>query len=352
MATTLVIGATGILGREVVGRLRAEGRSVRALVRAHSDPEKVQALRDVGADIVEGDLKDPDTLPAACAGVTHVVSTASSTLSRGEGDTIDSVDRQGQLNLIEAARKAGVQQFVLVSFPAASMPFPLQDAKRVAEDALRASGMSYTILQPTHFWEILVLAGPGVRSAGPHRANLRRGHGADAVGVVLRRGGRGRPLSRQPGGDQSHSHRRRPGGADAARSRPGLRRGGWPAVRARARAARRPQIPVRKRCRPAAAVVHRTDAVGRVGRVGLRQRRRAGRARAHPDASRGVRPARLRRVGLSLRRPGAQSHREVVAQHRLDERRAVRVAGHVRVQVEPCRHGLASLLFEEPAQQL
>lgn len=154
MATTLVIGATGVLGREVVGRLRAEGRTVRALVRAHSDPEKVQALRDVGADIVEGDLKDPDTLPAACAGVTHVVSTASSTLSRGEGDTIDSVDRQGQLNLIEAARKAGVQQFVLVSFPPASMPFPLQDAKRAAEDALRASGMSYTILHPTHFWEI------------------------------------------------------------------------------------------------------------------------------------------------------------------------------------------------------
>jgi len=151
---TLVIGATGILGGEIVRRLRAEHRPVRALVRATSDAAKVKALQEAGAEVATGDLKDAASLAAALGGVTRVVSTASSTLSRGEGDSIESVDRDGQLAAVDAARAAGVEQFVLVSFPAASVPFPLQDAKRVVEAALRASGIPYTILHPSHFWEV------------------------------------------------------------------------------------------------------------------------------------------------------------------------------------------------------
>ena len=154
MGTTLVIGATGILGGEIVRRLRADGQPVRALVRRSSDSAKVQGLAQAGAEIAEGDLKHPASLAAALDGVTRVVSTASSTLSRSEGDSIGTVDRDGQVAAVTAAKAAGVEQFVLVSFPPASIPSPLQDAKRSAEDALRASGTPYTILQPTHFWEI------------------------------------------------------------------------------------------------------------------------------------------------------------------------------------------------------
>ena len=154
MGTTLVIGATGILGGEIVRRLRAEGQAVRALVRATSDRNRVQALSGAGAELAEGDLKHPASLSAAMRGVTRVVSTASCTLSRSDGDHIGSVDRDGQLAAIEAARAEGVEQFVLVSFPHAATPSPLQDAKRSAEAALRASGIPYTILQPAHFWEV------------------------------------------------------------------------------------------------------------------------------------------------------------------------------------------------------
>lgn len=152
--TTLVIGATGILGGEIVRRLRADNRPVRALVRVTSDRAKVEALAQAGAAIAIGDLKDSSSIAAALAGVTHVVSTASSTLSRSDGDTIESVDRDGQLTALTAAKDAGVEHFVLVSFPEASVPFPLQDAKRAVEKALRASGIPYTILQPSHFWEL------------------------------------------------------------------------------------------------------------------------------------------------------------------------------------------------------
>ncbi len=152
--TTLVIGATGLLGGEIVRKLRADNRPVRALVRVTSDPAKVKALEQAGAAIAMGDLKDSSSLAAALRGVTHVVSTASSTLSRSEGDSIESVDRNGQLTALTMAKEADVEQFVLVSFPAAGVSFPLQDAKRAVEEALRASGVPFTILQPTHFWEV------------------------------------------------------------------------------------------------------------------------------------------------------------------------------------------------------
>jgi uncharacterized protein YbjT (DUF2867 family) len=155
-SVTLVIGATGLLGGEVCRQMRAldPARRVRALVRHDSDAAKVEALRGLGAEVVVGDLKDPASLVGAMAGVTHVISTASSTLSRREGDTIDSVDRAGQLNAVSAARAAGVRQYVFVSFPPAEISFPLQDAKRAVEDALRSSGVPYTILQPAHFQEV------------------------------------------------------------------------------------------------------------------------------------------------------------------------------------------------------
>ena len=150
----LVAGATGILGGDVCARLRAEGWHVRGLTRAGSSAEKVKRLIAAGVELVEGDLKDRGSLDRACSGVAAIVSTASSTLSRQAGDSIETVDRDGQLNLVDAAVSAGVRRFVLVSFPPMPFAFPLQDAKRAVEERLKGSGMTYTILQPTVFMEV------------------------------------------------------------------------------------------------------------------------------------------------------------------------------------------------------
>src|SRR5688572_8916247 len=150
----LVIGATGLLGTEICRLLAAEGRPVRALVRPTSEPAKVERLQSIGAEIVLGDLKDRSSLDAACQGIQAVVSTASATLSRLEGDSIETVDRNGQLGLIDAAKTTGVDRLVLVSFPNMNVEFPLQTAKREVEQHLRESGMAYTILQPTFFLEV------------------------------------------------------------------------------------------------------------------------------------------------------------------------------------------------------
>ena len=148
----VVVGATGMLGSEICRLLATQGKVVRALVRGTSNPEALARLR--GLEMVRGDLKDKASLKAACDGATAIISTASSTLSRQQGDSIDSVDRQGQLNLIDAAEHAGIGQFVLVSFPPIDIDFPLQSAKREVEDRLQRGSMTYTVLQPTCFMEV------------------------------------------------------------------------------------------------------------------------------------------------------------------------------------------------------
>jgi uncharacterized protein YbjT (DUF2867 family) len=150
----LVVGATGLLGGEICCLLAAERKPVRALVRPTADQNKVAQLERLNVEIARGDLKDRPSLDTACLGVSAVISTASSTLSRQEGDSIQTVDLEGQLNLIDAAKAANVSRFVLISFPPVDVEFPLQAAKRRVEEDLKSSGLTYTILQATFFMEV------------------------------------------------------------------------------------------------------------------------------------------------------------------------------------------------------
>ena len=62
----LVVGATGLLGSEVCRQLAAKDKKVRGLVRTTSDQAKVDMLKNYGAEIVQGDLRDRASLEAAC----------------------------------------------------------------------------------------------------------------------------------------------------------------------------------------------------------------------------------------------------------------------------------------------
>jgi uncharacterized protein YbjT (DUF2867 family) len=162
----LVIGSTGSLGTEICRQLVEGGRSIRALVRETSDPVKVQYLRSLGAETVKADLKDPASIETAMEGITAVISSASSTLSTQPGDSIPSVDGQGQLNAVQAAKQAGVERFIFISFPETPDSFPLQDAKRTVESAIMNSGMKYTIWRPTMFMEVWLGPHTGFDYAG------------------------------------------------------------------------------------------------------------------------------------------------------------------------------------------
>ncbi len=147
----LVAGATGSLGGRIVRGLLERGESVRAVVRSTSNHAH---LADAGADIVIGDLKDPGSLAQACDGIDVVVTTAS--VSKTGDDSLEAVDLEGNRNLIDAARAAGVRHFIFTSTVGASPdhPAPLFRLKAAVEDYLRESGMTYTILQPNAFMDV------------------------------------------------------------------------------------------------------------------------------------------------------------------------------------------------------
>lgn len=151
----LIVGSTGLVGNEICTQLAEQKIPFRALVRKDSAPEKVNHLKSLGAEIVVGDLKEPTSLAAACAGIDKIISTVSCTFTMREGDSIETVDRQGQLNLVEAAKNAHVKRFVFISF--VNNPenaFPLSEAKRAVEQALAESGMNWSSLQASYFMEI------------------------------------------------------------------------------------------------------------------------------------------------------------------------------------------------------
>ena len=151
----LIVGSTGLVGNEICTQLAEQKMPFRALVRKDSNPDKVNHLKSLGAEIVVGDLKDPASLAAACADIEKVISTASCTFSMRDGDSIATVDRQGQLNLVEAAKNAHVKQFVFISFgDNPDNAFPLSEAKRAVEHALGESGMNWSSLQASYFMEV------------------------------------------------------------------------------------------------------------------------------------------------------------------------------------------------------
>lgn len=144
----LVVGSTGLLGGAIAKRLLDKGAPVRVLVRSGSTDF-------AGAEAVRGDLKDPASLDAACAGVTTVITTANSA-QRGGEDNVSTVDLEGNAALIDAAKKAGVSQFIFVSAAAVdeASPVPLFAAKARAERHLRESGMNWTVIAPHVFMDV------------------------------------------------------------------------------------------------------------------------------------------------------------------------------------------------------
>ena len=147
----LIVGATGLLGRATALPLLAQGHAVRALVR---DRSKADRLQRAGAEIYIGDLTDPRSLELACRGVERVFACAHSMFGRGRNASAQ-VDHVGHSALVVAARDAKVEHFVYTSVMGAreSHPIDFFRTKHEIEAVVKASGMGYTILQPSAFME-------------------------------------------------------------------------------------------------------------------------------------------------------------------------------------------------------
>ena len=108
----LVTGATGLLGSHIVEQLRKRDLPVRVLVRPGSD---CSWLETQGVEFTEGDITEPATLAAACAGVDAVYHSAAKVGDWGPWEEFERITIGGTRNMIDAAIAAGVRRFVHIS---------------------------------------------------------------------------------------------------------------------------------------------------------------------------------------------------------------------------------------------
>ena len=149
----LVVGATGGTGKEVVRQAREAGYKVRALVR---DADKARAQLGSDVELVVGDVRTGAGVAAAVRGVDYVVSALGSNVRNDPSTTPERVDYGGVRDLVNAAASAKVKHFVLVSsmgvthddHPLNKMFGNILVWKRKGEEAVRASGVPYTIVRP------------------------------------------------------------------------------------------------------------------------------------------------------------------------------------------------------------
>src|SRR5690349_22778619 len=108
----LVAGATGGIGRLVVHKLLAQGTPVRVLAR---DFTAARARFSDTVEYIAGDTRQPETLTPAVAGVQAVICTIGAGQGTDTTNTPEKVEYEGVRNLVDAAKNAEVEHFVLVS---------------------------------------------------------------------------------------------------------------------------------------------------------------------------------------------------------------------------------------------
>jgi len=159
MENILIAGATGATGKRVIEILNnSESFNPLALIR---DEEQRQQFEDMDVEAVMGDLEGD--VSHTMKGIDKVIFAAGSGGDTSKEKTV-AVDQEGAKKLINAAKEANIQKFVMLSAMGADEPSTNEDlkhyleAKKEADDHLRASGLPYTIVRPGALTDDLGLA--------------------------------------------------------------------------------------------------------------------------------------------------------------------------------------------------
>jgi len=151
-----ITGATGFVGREVVRQAVAAGYPLRAIVR---DPREARGLAEAGVELFHGNVIHAPTLEGAftgCKAVIHLVGI----INEWKENTFQRTHVDATTNVLDAAKRAGVKRFVHMSAlgTRADAVSRYHQTKWAAEEAVRKSGLAWTILRPS------LIYGPGDRS--------------------------------------------------------------------------------------------------------------------------------------------------------------------------------------------
>lgn len=150
----LVIGGTGMLGKPVAKQLKEDGFNVIVFTR---NPEEARIKMPTSFGYAKGDVENIQSLKEAMAGVygIHI------NLHGGKkGNDFDRVERIGTENVVKAAKESGIQKISIITGTSVNKEntwYPMTRAKYYAEEAIRNSGINYTIFRPSWFYESLPL---------------------------------------------------------------------------------------------------------------------------------------------------------------------------------------------------
>jgi len=168
--TVLVTGATGTVSTALLGALKGTpSLRVRALIR---DPAKAEGLKKDGVEVAHGDLEEPDTLAEAFDGVDILwLLTPASALEPSMGS-----------NAVLAAKQAKVKHIVRNSAIKAGHDAPNRNGRlhALVEEAVKASGIPWTILRPHYYMQNLLSSAGSVASDGMLYMNMGQGR----VGMI------------------------------------------------------------------------------------------------------------------------------------------------------------------------
>lgn len=148
----LVTGATGMFGSRVARQARARGAQVRVLVR---DRAKAEGLAEAGIELAVGDLDRPETVAAALAGVERAFLVT----------PMDERIAARETAFVAAAREAGVRHVVKLYGAVRHRGDALDALHRQGIDALRSSGLEWTLLSPQTVMETNFLGQAGAIAA-------------------------------------------------------------------------------------------------------------------------------------------------------------------------------------------
>ncbi|MBQ6655100.1 MAG: NAD(P)H-binding protein [Erysipelotrichaceae bacterium] len=177
----VLAGAFGNLGAELLKKLVAAGHDV---VAADLREREIEGLKG-RYRFVSIDATDPRTLKGLCEGAEVVITTMGLTTSSVKFTAYD-IDYQGNMNLYEEARRAGVRTFNYISVIACDQPgaeqVPMLHAKYLVEEELRKGEMNYVIYRPTgYFYDIAKVFKPYVDKG---EMQLLKGYGHVKANVV------------------------------------------------------------------------------------------------------------------------------------------------------------------------
>lgn len=189
MKRILVAGATGYLGKHILNELINWGIPGVALAR---NPEKLADMELESIEVLQAEVTNPDSLTGIFDDVEAIISTVGITRQRDGLSYLD-VDYKGNLNLLNEAKKASIKKFIYISVMHGEQlrHLKIAEAKEQFVDALKASGLAYTVVRPNGFFsdmkDFLYMAKTGrVYLFGDGELTLNPIHGADLAELCVR----------------------------------------------------------------------------------------------------------------------------------------------------------------------